>query len=264
MAIVTRSALRRQAPSTPPPATAPAGRLSPVTDPLHPISVLQSQSLPALVQKELEQMILLGELTAGDKLSESAVAEMLGVSRGPVREAFRALEEVGLVQFEKNRGVYVRQVSLHEADQIYEVRAALDGFVGRKLARTVTPAQVKTLREIVGRMERAASAGEVENYYRLNIEFHETLVAFTGNEKLALTYRRLVNELNLFRRSGLSRPGILPASFREHRDIVEHIASGDAEAASVALEAHAHESRARMHRMHDPGRPLAARRRSRK
>jgi DNA-binding GntR family transcriptional regulator len=95
------------------------------------LEILQSQSLTMLVQKEIERMIVGGEVGAGAKLSENALAVRLGVSRGPVREAFRALEESGLVRLEKNRGVFVRQVSIEEADEIYELRAALDEFAGR-------------------------------------------------------------------------------------------------------------------------------------
>src|SRR5436190_12898410 len=79
------------------------------------IALVRSNSLPSLVQRELERMILAGELGAGKKLNEAAVAERLGVSRGPVREAFRALEASGLVRLEKNRGVFVRQVGIGEA-----------------------------------------------------------------------------------------------------------------------------------------------------
>ena len=85
----------------------------------HPIALLQTNSLPALVQREIERMILAGDLAAGAQLREAEVAAMLGVSRGPVREAFRALEESGLVRLEKNRGVFVRQIGVEEADDIF-------------------------------------------------------------------------------------------------------------------------------------------------
>ena len=75
------------------------------------IELLQSHSLTTLVQRELERRILAGELEPGDKLTEEDIAGALNVSRGPVREAFRALEQAGLVRMEKNRGVFVRQVS---------------------------------------------------------------------------------------------------------------------------------------------------------
>ena len=212
------------------------------------IALLQASSLPMLVQKELERMILAGDLAAGAKLNEAAVADLLGVSRGPVREAFRALEESGLVRLEKNRGVFVRQISIEEADEIYEVRAALDEWVGRRLARIATAEQLKSLRSIVERMDRAAAQDDVDAYYPLNLDFHERLVTFAGNRKLLATYRRLVNELNLFRRQTLAQGGMLPISTREHRDILDKIAAGNAAAAGKALHEHVMGSRERMHR----------------
>src|SRR5207249_2844023 len=117
----------------------------------HPIALIQTNSLPALVQRELERMIIAGDLPAGAKLREAEVAAMLGVSRGPVREAFRALEESGLVRLEKNRGVFVRQIGVDEADHIFELRAVLDEFAGRRAAQNATPAQASGLRALVER-----------------------------------------------------------------------------------------------------------------
>jgi phosphonate utilization transcriptional regulator len=214
------------------------------------IALVQSSSLPALVQKELERMILAGDLSAGSKLNEVDIAALLGVSRGPVREAFRALEESGLVRLEKNRGVFVRQIAVAEADEIYELRAVLDEFVGRRIAQTVTPEVARELHARVDRMEKAAARGDVDTYYQTNLAFHDRLVELTGNAKLLATYRRLVNELNLFRHTTLAQVGTLPVSTREHRDIVERIAAGQAAAAGRALSEHVQASRERMHRTH--------------
>jgi phosphonate utilization transcriptional regulator len=212
------------------------------------IALVQSSSLPMLVQKELERMILAGDLAAGGKLNEAAIADLLGVSRGPVREAFRALEESGLVRLEKNRGVYVREIGIDEADEIYELRAVLDEFVGRRVAQTITPEVARELSARVDRMERAAAKGDVDAYHQANLAFHDRLVELAGNGKLLVTYRRLVNELNLFRRATLAQVGTLPVSTREHRAIVERIASGEAAAAGRALQEHVMASRERMHR----------------
>jgi phosphonate utilization transcriptional regulator len=212
------------------------------------IALVQSSSLPMLVQKELERMILVGDLAAGSKLNEASIAELLGVSRGPVREAFRALEESGLVRLEKNRGVFVRQISIGEADEIYELRGVLDEFVGRRLALAATPDAIRELRARVDRMEKAAARSDVDAYYQMNLEFHDRLVELAGNGKLLLMYRRLVNELNLFRHTTLAQSGTLPLSTREHREIVDRIATGDAAAAGRALLLHVMASRDRMHR----------------
>jgi DNA-binding GntR family transcriptional regulator len=164
-----------------------------------------------------------------------------------VREAFRALEESGLVRLEKNRGVFVRQIPVEEADDIYELRAVLDEFVGRRLARTAAPEHLRELRGHVDRMERAAAKGDVAAYLAANVGFHDRLVELAGNAKLLGAYRRLVNELHLFRHTTLAQVGALPISTREHRDIVERIAAGRPGAAGRALYDHVMASRERMH-----------------
>src|SRR3954466_13793615 len=112
--------------------------------PLHPtIALLQSSSLTSVVQQEIERAILQGEYEPGSKLIEASLAEKMGVSRGPVREAFRMLEEAGLVRNEKNRGVFVRDIPIEEAVEIFDLRAAMDDLVGRQLAARITPAQLK-------------------------------------------------------------------------------------------------------------------------
>jgi phosphonate utilization transcriptional regulator len=220
-------------------------------DPDGAIALLQSSSLSMLVQRELERMILAGDLGAGAKLNEATIADMLGVSRGPVREAFRSLEESGLVRLEKNRGVFVRQVSVEEADEIYELRAALDEYAGRRVAQRAAAADVRDLRALVEQMDAAAAKHELDAYYKANLQFHDRLVELAGNAKLLATYRRLVNELHLYRRVSLAQAGALPISTREHHDIVEKIAGGQSTAAGRALYDHVMGSRERMHRAHD-------------
>ncbi len=200
-----------------------------------------------LVQRELERMVLTGELAVGEKLDEAALALRLGVSRGPVREAVRALAETGLVRLEKNRGVFVREISVAEADEIYEVRAAFDQMAGRKLAAAIEPAQLAELRALVERMRAAAEKQDLDAYHGANLRFHDALVEFAGNAKLLQMYRRLVNELSLFRRHTLAVPKRLPKSTLEHRKILQAIASGDADAAGQRLYEHAMAGRARVH-----------------
>ncbi len=200
-----------------------------------------------LVQRELERMVLTGELAVAEKLDEAALALRLGVSRGPVREAVRALAETGLVRLEKNRGVFVREISVAEADEIYEVRAAFDQMAGRKLAAAIEPAQLAELRALVERMRAAAEKQDLDAYHGANLRFHDALVEFAGNAKLLQMYRRLVNELSLFRRHTLAVPKRLPKSTLEHRKILQAIASGDADAAGQRLYEHAMAGRARVH-----------------
>ncbi|HEY2978905.1 MAG TPA: phosphonate utilization associated transcriptional regulator [Burkholderiaceae bacterium] len=220
---------------------------------VHPtIALLQSSSLTSVVQQEIERQILAGELEPGAKLTEAALAERLGVSRGPIREAFRSLEESGLVRQEKNRGVFVRNIDLGEAMEIYDLRALMDEAVGRRLAERITPEQLKAVRGMVEQMEQAVKAGDADRYHLINLDFHDKLVEFAGNRKLTAIYRRLIKELSLFRRMNLADGKLLPISANEHRAIVKAIASGDPEAAGRAMREHVMESKERTERNNAP------------
>src|SRR5512143_1528815 len=212
----------------------------------HPtIALLRSASLSSAAQQEIERLILEGELAPGTKLAEAWLSERLGVSRGPVREAFRMLEEAGLVRQEKTRGVFVRDIPVDEALEIYDLRAAMDELVGRRLAETITPEQMRTARAVVERMDVAARAGDSDAYHLLNLEFHDALVGFTGNRKLVGVYRKLVKELALFRRRNLRDQELLPHSAAEHRGILKAIAAGDPEQAGRTMFDHVMESKDR-------------------
>lgn len=213
-----------------------------------PLDIVQQHSLASLVLREFERRILGGELACGAKLNEADLAAELGVSRGPIREAFRALEQSGLVTTEKNRGVFVRQVSIAEADEIYEVRAALEGMIGRLAAKRISPAQVEKIRAVVKAMHVVSATRDALAYYPLNVEFHDLLVEAAGNRTLAANYHRVVNELNLYRRATIERSAEnIPVSTRDHEAIVEAVARGDELLAARLLHEHVIASRERLH-----------------
>lgn len=202
------------------------------------LDLLRTRSLASLAAQEIERMILDGELKAGERLNEQALAARLKVSRGPVREAIRGLERAGLVVTVINQGSYVRQVSAEEALELYEVRVAITGHACAKLARSIAPEQLAALRELVRRMEAAHAAGDAAGYYELNIDFHAALLGFLGNARLLRINDELGHELNLFRRRSLVTAAGMAASNAEHAEIVDAIAAGDAARARTAGEAH--------------------------
>ena len=216
--------------------------------PPSPLELVQSNSLPMLVAREVERMILAGELSVGERVNESALAARFRVSRGPVREALRGLEESGLLRLEKNRGVFVREISLAEADEIYDLREALDELVGRRLAKRFEEPARSAVHALLDEMDRAAAQGDAASYHMVNLRFHDTLVEATGNAKLIATYRRLIKELHLFRLKGLTAGGGLPVSNDEHRAIVKAIEAGDADGAGRRMRDHVRASRKRMHK----------------
>jgi phosphonate utilization transcriptional regulator len=217
-----------------------------------PLQILQAHSLPSAVQAEIERLILSGALPVGQRINEVALAERFGTSRGPVREALRALEECGIVRAERNRGVFVREVTLIEADEVYDLREVLDEFIGRRLAERIGVAELEALKQLVADMTTATDAGDIPRYHTLNLQFHDALVDAVGNSHLSATYRRLTKELLLYRLRGLTEGGGFAVSVAEHAAIVEAIEARDPTLAGRLLRNHAADSRARMHRAAGP------------
>ncbi len=183
-------------------------------------------------------MILAGELAAGEHLHEQALATRLGTSRGPVREAIRGLERIGLVVTVVNQGSYVRQVSEAEALELYEIRALLTGQSCAILARTVTPEQRRALRDLAQGMATAHEADDAAGYFALNRQFHEALLGFAGNARAARICGELGNELNLFRRRALSVAQNMRQSNAEHAAMLDAIEAGGPARARAAGERH--------------------------
>jgi DNA-binding GntR family transcriptional regulator len=202
------------------------------------LELLRSVTLSGLVQDEILRRIKAGELQAGMKVNEMDLAEHLQISRSPVREAFRALEEAGLVWLEKNRGAYIREISDGEAAELYEVRAGLDEMAGRRLATVITEEEVSELREMLDRLEARSNDGELNDYFSLNIAFHDRLVEMAGNATLLALYRQVINRMHLLRRRGFSLSGSSQASHEEHRMILDALAARDPEAVARTVRKH--------------------------
>jgi DNA-binding GntR family transcriptional regulator len=203
-------------------------------------------SLAVRVERAVAQWIFKGELSAGQKLTEQEVVERLGVSRGPVREAFRALADVGLLQIEQNRGAFVRKIDLEEAIEIHDVYSALEELATRSVARRLSSAQIEGLKALVESMDAAAEAEDLDRFYALNLSFHQRLVEGSGNRRLLSIYNRLLNELHLFRRFGLMQRGEMQRSNHEHHQILEKIAAGNPDGAAEAMRSHTSERRRKM------------------
>ena len=198
-----------------------------------------------LLNAEIERAILAGDFAPGSKLNEAALAMSLGVSRGPVREAFRSLEEAGLLRTEKNRGVFVRAIPLDEAIEIYDLRAVMEELAGRLLAQNITAAQLQELQTTVAQMDKAVLEKDLNTYHQLNVFFHERLMEMSGNKKLLSLYKKLIRELSLFRRANIGQADVLPLSAIEHQNIVKVIEKRDPIAAAKALFDHVQESKDR-------------------
>ncbi len=209
------------------------------------LHIVQTKTLPRAVQDQLLQLILSNQLKMGEKLTEADLAIRLGVSRGPIREAFRGLEEAGLLQSSKNRGVYVRVISPEEGMHLYDLRSCLEAYAGRELAPKITKPQVSELRGMLSSMKHSYERQDVDEFYPLNIAFHDRVVEMVGNPKLLSTFRKMMNEIHLLSRHGIEEEGGRLVSSHEHVEIVDALAARNARKAESLMRKHVIGSRDR-------------------
>ena len=197
------------------------------------------------VAHTLERMILDGVLKPGERLNEVALARELGVSRGPVREAARALERLGLVTVIMNRGAFVRQLGLDDAMAIYEINAVLFGLAAGQVAEGLTSGAAISFSRMVDEMGRAIAAGDREAFFTLNVQFHSAIVGEARNREAAGLYETYSRKLLLLRRRSFEEGGHMEQSNAEHRELVEAILAGDGPRARQLGELHVRGGRAR-------------------
>lgn len=207
---------------------------------------LNAPSLTGSIERQLEHLILTGKIRPGERLNEIQFSNRFGTSRGPLREAMRSLHAKGLVDIIRNRGVFVRAILLKEALEIYDVRAAIFGLAGRLLVDRLTDSMLANMHDYLARMDTIAATQDFDEYYPVNLDFHDFLVTATENATLIAEYRSFVNKLHLFRARGLVQPGGLAVSNQGHKEMVTALAAGDRERAQEAFFRHVERSKLRV------------------
>lgn len=210
------------------------------------LRILRTVSLTNVLEREIEGLIVSGELPPGERINEIQLARRFGTSRGPIREATRSLEAKGLVEVVRNRGVFIRRLTLEEAIEIYDLRCALFGLAGRLLAGRMSDQILEHLKVSLQRMDDVAEQRDFDKYYPLNLAFHNFIVEKASNGTLAREYAAMVKKLHLFRARSLVQGGGLAVSNREHSEIVDALASGHVERAHAACWRHVERAKHRM------------------
>ena len=186
----------------------------------------------------LHARIVTGELSPGERLVEEELAEQLGQSRGVIRTALLRLEHDRLVVRERNRGARVRRVSVEEAVEIVEARAALESLAAGHAALRRTDAEVKELRKITAEMEKLHAAGELLAMSERNAALHRRILEISRHAVAQEVCGRLNSQTVRFQFRTVLAPGRPVKSLAEHAAIVEAIAAGDRKAAEAAMRRH--------------------------
>ncbi|MDN5857409.1 MAG: GntR family transcriptional regulator [Pseudonocardia sp.] len=198
----------------------------------------QSESVNAQVLSALRTAVITGELVPGGLYSVQVLADQLGVSRTPVREALIKLAQQGMVRFERNRGVRVLLTSLHDLEEVFALRLLLEPPAVRRAVTRLDATQRKELRRIFAQMEKAAGAGDEFTMFEHDRRFHRSLLEASGNARLAAFVDGL---RDMVLRRGVSTAHSsrsLDDIVTEHRAILELADAGDAAGAAEAMRAH--------------------------
>jgi DNA-binding GntR family transcriptional regulator len=207
---------------------------------------LENRTLWERVHEHLREEILANRLPPGSVLGEVALAESLGVSRGPIREALGRLAAEGLVTVRPRRGAVVSALTAREFLEAYQVREALEALAIGLAVPRLTGEEFGRLQALVDEQARHVERGNVDAFFQANAAFHELIVASSGNETLKEMYRQLVSHMGRYRMRSLALRGSLRRSVSEHRAILRAVKAGDADKAVHLLSEHIRVPRRRL------------------
>ena len=190
------------------------------------------------VAERLRAQIFAHELAPGSWLDEQSLAQQFGISRTPMREAIKVLASEGLVTTKMNRGAYVTEVDRRDLEQIFTVLSLLEGQAAKETASKATEEQLNLLDDLHHRLEKAAADRDVEQFFEINVKFHELIQDIASNAWMNGVIADLRKVLKLQRRDSLTRTGRLQNSLLEHREILQAILKRDPTAAEAAMRKH--------------------------
>ena len=194
--------------------------------------------LREIVYEELKMQILTGKIAPGTRMMEVELAESMGVSRTPIREAIKKLEQEGLVVIEPRKGAYASQISVKDMVDILEVRQDMEGLAAHMAAYRMTPKQMKELESISIGYNKAVEEGNMADMIRFDTDFHNLIVESCNNSILTMMINQLQELLLRFRYvyyDNIKRAEKMPS---EHSMIMEAIKDGRSDAARASAEMH--------------------------
>ena len=186
----------------------------------------------------LLENIIKQKFTPGERLVERDLAEMLGVSKTPVREALGRLEKEGLVYGVPYRGVFVARISLKDVLEIYDLREVIEGLGARGATKKINKEQIEQLNSIIQSSKDCVKKNDLECYSSLDLKFHNLLATISGNKRLGQIMQLLRNQTRILMSTSVKLPGRVKVSLGDHKKIVEAVVRQDAKLAEKLAREH--------------------------
>jgi len=194
------------------------------------IRIDSHMTLRERIVESIRNAIVSGALPSGTRIAEPELAEKFGISRTPIREAFRQLESEGFISVMPRRGAIVASLSAQDVSNFYDLKMVLEGYAARCAAKTLAPADITKMETTNRLLEAASHKKDLRRILDLHNEFHDIFLRACGNEKLHAIVQNMVMQFQRFRLI-LATPGRIEGSIRQHEEIIEAFRRRDADLA---------------------------------
>lgn len=208
------------------------------------VTSIDRSALHAAVAARLKAMIIEGVLAPGARLNERVLCEQLDVSRTPLREAFKLLSGVGLIELQQNRGAVVARLALEDIDATFTVIASLEGLAGELAAQHITDSELTEIRALQFEMLASHARRDLPGYFSANMRIHACLSSAAKNPVLAETFERLNTRIFATRYRSNLTPERWDQAVAEHAEMLKCLEARDGRQLRQLLETHLHNKRA--------------------
>jgi DNA-binding GntR family transcriptional regulator len=173
------------------------------------------------ILENIRDAIISGAIKAGSRVSEPDLAERYGISRTPIREAFRQLESEGYLTVIPRKGAVVSEFSEKDVEEFYAIKSILEGYAARRACEKLTTKELDRLQTINDRLAELASHNDIKAFFKIHNDFHDVFIKAADNEKLRELISSLVTRFQRLRLMSISLPGRMDISVQEHEKIIE-------------------------------------------
>ncbi len=202
------------------------------------LPISRTKSLKEKAYDILKELILTGRLEQGKLHNEKRLAEVLGVSRTPVREALLELSREGMVSFVPSKGVKVLKITPKQVQEVFELRRIIEGYIIKSISKQLTPVDLKKIEKILSKQDRSASKDEELSFIEMDKEFHLFMASKMGNKQIEAILQNLRDQIHLMGIRAIKDQSRSQQVLKEHQKIFSALKKKDAKRAHEELIKH--------------------------